>query len=336
MASADLDALLANHPLPELHHKRIFATGCTGFFGYWLLAAISCLNRHGASIEVIALSRNPNRFVHQHPSFALLPWLTFVTGNVRDFRIDGLHFDYVIHAATDTSPEAAARPDELFSEIVTGTQCLLSQIAPTRYEKLLLVSSGAVYGEQTNDVERFAETMSLPDGALNARNSYAVGKRMAETLCGANATNAHPAAVIARCFAFVGPFLPQHLAPTQFVSSLMRDGEIVIQGDGTPLRSYLDAADMALWLLTMLARGEPGRIYNVGGTEAVSISQLATTILEALNPAGAVTILGAQSDGPRHRYLPDTRRARDELQLKVWTPLTHSVRRMAQAMEIPR
>jgi hypothetical protein len=37
-ACADLTALLDRQPLPELSGIRLFATGCTGFFGYWLLA----------------------------------------------------------------------------------------------------------------------------------------------------------------------------------------------------------------------------------------------------------------------------------------------------------
>ena len=275
-------------------------------------------------------------FLRRHPEFAASRWLSFVNGNVSSFRLAPTNFDAVIHGATDTSPQAAANPSVLLADIVDGTSNVLRQLAATGYRRLLLISSGAVYGKQGESVDSLHEDMDWAIDSLMPADAYGEGKRSAEMQCACSADQGFPAPVVARCFAFVGPYLPAHLAPAQFVHDLLNKGEIVLHGDGTALRSYLDAADLAIWLLTLLARGTAGRAYNVGGAEAISIGELADTIRDVLRP-GAVVKIGGQTDHAlRHRYLPDTARARAELGLVSWTPLRQSIARMAQAVQVAR
>jgi nucleoside-diphosphate-sugar epimerase len=332
-ACSDLDVLLDKWPLPELHGIRMFATGCTGFFGYWLLAALECLNRQGKAIEVVALSRDPQAFLDRHPEFRGLAWLSFMQGDVASFRMPGGRFDAVIHGATDSSPEAAANPSSLLAGMIDGTRRVLDGLAGVGCERFLILSSGAVYGDQPASMPALEEDDRLAGDSLNRANAYGEGKRIMEMLCACRAGNGLPAPVVARCFAFLGPHLPGHLAPAQLLRDALAGGPIVLRGDGSPLRSYLYAADLAVWLLALLARGSAGRAYNVGGGQAISLAELARVIRDTIVPGAAIDILGIDSGAPRHRYLPDTRRAREELGLEAWTPLPQAIVRMAEAID---
>lgn len=333
VACSDLMRLLRQHPLPELSDIRLFATGCTGFFGYWLLAALCCLNRLGQSVEVVALSRDPQAFLERNPEFRGLPWLSFVKGDVADFQIPAGRFDAVLHGATDTSLQAAANPESLLAGMIDGTRRVLDVVAHAGCRRFLVLSSGAVYGNQPASMLSLSEDSCLAGDPLNPANAYGEGKRVMEMLCACRTGDRVPAPVVARCFAFLGPHLPNHLAPTQFLQDALSGREIVLRGDGSPLRSYLYAADLAIWLLALLARGTSGRAYNVGGTQVVSLAELAHIIRDIVAPSVTIDIRGRDQGAPRNRYVPDTRRARDELGLEAWTPISQAVARMAHAFD---
>ena len=104
-----------------------------------------------------------------------------------------------------------------------------------------------------------------------------------------------------------------------------------LAGDGSAVRSYLYAADMTTWLWRILARGSPGRAYNVGSERAVSIAELARAVARASGETQRIEVRG-QSDAlrPVDRYVPSTARARTELGLVERTPLDEALHRTLQ------
>jgi len=103
-----------------------------------------------------------------------------------------------------------------------------------------------------------------------------------------------------------------------------------VQGDGTTIRSYLYAGDLAVWLWTILLRGTAARAYNVGSEVATDIAGLANTVASVFDPPLSVEILGSpQPDRPVDRYVPSTQRARTELGLSLHVTLDDAIRRTA-------
>jgi len=321
----DIDDILrlAAADLAELRGKKIFFTGGTGFFGKWLLAALLRANAElELGLKLVVLSRNPNAFAALHPEVDLLPELSPLRGNVADFTAKEWDFQFIIHAAADTTAFTSDSEERDRSRsIVQGTQNVLA-LARNSGARLLNISSGAVYGAAAGKREGASE-----DDYTAARplTPYGLAKREAEALC----AEPHADFVTARAFAFLGPHLPleAHFAAGNFLRDAIRGSPILVRGDGTALRSYLHPVDLVIWLLRILVRGARGRAYNVGSGEVVSTAELARLIAAAVNPPAPVTIQSAQSQGPQNIYLPDITRARAELGLTVTVPLRDAITR---------
>lgn len=324
----DFSALGARDDLFEpCKDKRIFLTGGTGFFGKWLLESFLYVNKALAlKAHVTILSRQPKEFLARHPWVAAEPCVAFLPGDVRDFTFPKGGFDFVIHAATEASAKLEREnPEEMFSVIVDGTRRVLEFAARADISRLMLTSSGAVYGNQPTDVSHIGE-----DYRGCPASAYGKGKLATEKMCAdAGAQNGF-ITLLPRCFAFVGPHLPldTHFAIGNFIGDCLANRPIVIRGDGTPLRSYLYAADLAEWLWTILLKGENGRAYNVGSDQAISILDLAYLVRECAGTNNPIQVLGTPD--PKvlpPRYVPSIERARKELGLDVRCPLKDAITR---------
>jgi dTDP-glucose 4,6-dehydratase len=136
------------------------------------------------------------------------------------------------------------------------------------------------------------------------------------------------ATTVARCFAFVGPYvnLDAHFAIGNFISDRLHHRPIRVQGDGSPVRSYLYASDLTVWLWTILFQGQSRRAYNVGSEEALNIAALAREVAAALPPEVDVNIASAATAGGTvHRYVPCTARAREELGVRAEVSLREAI-----------
>jgi dTDP-glucose 4,6-dehydratase len=316
----------------ELRGQRLLITGGTGFFGRWLLEGLLWANdrlRLGAS--ALVLTRNPDAFRDKAPSVAGHPAIQFHQGDVRSFEFPTGTFSHIIHAATESSVRLnAEEPLTVFDTIVDGTRHTLEFARHCGAQKFLLTSSGAVYGKQPPEITHISEDYPGAPDPANPRSAYGEGKRAAETLCTLFSKQHGLDTRVARCFAFVGPYLPLdiHFAIGNFIRDGLHGGPIVVQGDGTPLRSYLYAADLAIWLLTILFREQSSRIHNVGSEEGVSIVELAHMVAASFSPQVGVIVRGKPDPHKTpERYVPSTARANRELGLMPWISLPAAIAR---------
>ena len=293
--------------------KRVFITGGTGFFGKSLL---DHRRRHpgiAGMEEWTILSRDPGRFLADNPSFVGLPNVVYVRGDVRDFDVSG-EYDLILHAATPAVTTLA--DEEMTSIIVDGTRHVIDFARAHGRPRIVFTSSGAVYGPATAPLAETAE--------CHPETAYGKAKLAAERLLLESGLDVR----IARCFAFVGPYLNRriHYAIGNFIQDCLDGRDIVIRGDGTPQRSYLYADDLVEWLRTITERGIPSRVYNVGSGEAMSIRAVAEGVKAALG-GGDIHVLGTPVPGAVPSvYVPDVARARTELGLVPHVGFAEAVR----------
>ena len=314
----DLQHILENTQSvwPRLKSANILLTGASGFVGSWLVESFLWANHHlRLNARLFVLTRNPNAFPAARPNLEVL------IGDLKTLRFPATQCRYVIHAAIEHQT-----PDQGVAANLEANWLSLDRIITIARnhgtEKLLFTSSGAVYGLQPVNILALAEDFA---GNIDPRNVYAVVKRVSEQAL-ANETNA----VIARLFAFVGPYLPldRNFAAGNFIRDALAGGPIHIEGDGTPRRSYLYAADLAIWLWTLLVQGQAARSYNVGSDQSVSMLELAQTVDRVCSVTRGISLGKMPVPGIQpHRYIPSIARARSELNLHPLIALDEGIRR---------
>lgn len=318
----------------EARGRSFFITGGTGFFGMWLLESFAHINDALAlGMRATVLTRDPAAFGLKAPHLTERADLCFVQGDVRTFAFPAGNFDYVIHAATEASAKLNDEaPQEMLDAIIGGTRHVLDFAARCGVKKLLLTSSGAVYGKQPPEMTHIPEEYAGAPDPLLPGSAYGEGKRVSEHMCAVHARQHGYEVKIARCFAFVGPHLPldAHFAVGNFLRDALRGQPIRIGGDGTPMRSYLYASDLAIWLWTLLFKAPSARAYNVGSAADLNIRQLAESVAEGVAGGGQVQVAQkVDSSKSVSRYVPSITRAQIELGLNNFVTLSDAIRRTA-------
>lgn len=324
LPTEDLDhvARLAHDAMRDLDGSRILITGSSGFLGSWMTETL-CWASENFDIRLHAkvLLRTPRRFGEAFPHLAVHPAVEICSGDVLTAALDDVDFTHVIHAAAPVQQRNSSDSSfDDFDAIVLGSRRLLKLSMEHCATRFLFLSSGAVYGQQPPDIPYIGEDFRGGPETMNPDSVYGEAKRAAELMCALANRNSKLDAVVARGFTFVGPRLPLNscYAAGNFVADRIAQRPIRVEGDGTPWRSYMYAADAAVWLWTMLARGSAGQAYNVGSDEACTIGQLAHEVAVIEKPAIPVTIRKeASPTAPASRYIPSIRKASSQLGLAI-------------------
>ncbi len=203
----------------------------------------------------------PDGFVGRRLIWLRIQRSRFHSGDVRRVRRSSGRFSTVIHAATPSGSRLdQGRPRQRCSILSSVARAEVAVTCGAR--RFLLISSGAVYGKS---FECLQLTKTSPVHRMSATpcSAYAEGKRVAELLCAIYHQRHGLEAKIAARFAFISrtfrwtPILPR----ATFCATRYRRAYSSGRRDSTPYRSYLYAADMAIWLWTILIEGHcPGLI----------------------------------------------------------------------------
>ena len=315
---------------------RILLTGGTGFFGRALLRYFLASGKFLES-RVCVLSRNPQRFQSAHPDLTDCERISFLQADIenRESLPWDHQFTHVLHAATDSTTGPLLNPINRFHQILAGTINLLDLSVACGADRFLLTSSGGIYGPQPCELRTIPEDWLGSPPLNEPLTAYSQAKRAAEHLCTLYRDQHKLQAIIARCFAFVGQDMPldAHFAIGNFIRDALYGDEIVVSGDGTALRTYLDQRDLAHWLWTLLLYGNDGETYNVGSDRAISIAELAYLVRDLLAPSKSVKILGEVCYPViRNRYVPNISKIQRMHGITVGVTLAESIMDTAKAI----
>ena len=311
--------------------KSIFVTGGTGFFGKWLLESFIYINEKLAlNAKITTLTRNPEVFLMEYPFYKEhTNTVQFVKGDILTYDFDlnkKVHF--IIHAATDTDSKLhIENPTLIIDSITEGTKRVLNFAQKNSVSSFLHISSGAVYGKVPKNFIKVKENQGFYININDSRNAYAEGKRISELLCSIYHEKFDLPIKITRCFAFVGPYLPldKHFAIGNFISNSIKKEDIIIKGNGSPIRSYMYMSDLIIWLFTILVKGADNRPYNVGSDEYYDLEQVANFVQSQSAESINVKILSKSKDEFQERYVPDITLANNELSLAILVNLKNAI-----------
>ena len=242
--------------------------------------------------------------------------ITFVRGDVCDPAVVGGlltgELDAVVNFAAETHVDRSITgASEFVRTNVLGVQVLLDAVRESRCPLFVQVSTDEVYGS-TPPGELFDE--SAP---LNPSNPYAASKAGGDLLALSCFRTHRTPAIVTRCTNNYGPRqYPEKLIPL-FLLRAMNDEPLPLYGDGLNERDWIHVDDNCSALEAVLARGRPGRVYNIGRGAPVSNLEIVKRLLAALGKPESLIRHVADRPGHDRRYALRTDRARDEL---GWEP----------------
>ena len=225
-------------------------------------------------------------------------------------------FDYIIHCASPTSGKyMVEHPVETYEFIVESTKALLQYACKHKVKGMVYVSSLEYYGQNfnediiTEDFEGYIEPMS-------PRSSYPLGKRAAEYLCAAYASEYKVPVKIARLTQTFGPGITadDNRVFAQFARSVINKEDIILHTDGESAKPYCHVYDCVDAILTILDKGNLGEAYNVANEETyITIRDMAEFVQKNFNPEHKVVIKKRDDMGyaPVTKLRLSTQRLRD-------------------------
>ena len=305
--------------------QKILLTGGTGFLGSWLLCYFMWANDvQEQNNEITIVTRDKQRFLLRFPALRNCVNLFIVEHDLSSpLKIEKC-FDLIIHGATDVQKNVSEKRE--FDCAMVGTQSIISIAKQNKGCRVIYLSSGAVYGSQPLDV--FSREVECTYGkSSHPQAHYSELKMASERLLLEASSEEAFHLTIARCFTFVGAFIPRtkQFAISEFIQHAMANKNIVLQGNPLTQRSYMYCADFVVWVLTILSKSNNSSIFNLGSSQYVAIGDLAQSIIKTLNSESKIIVSPSSKLVPPGSYLPDTHKAESELGLKTYTSLESAI-----------
>ncbi|MBQ9782571.1 MAG: NAD-dependent epimerase/dehydratase family protein [Clostridia bacterium] len=265
--------------LIELRSKTVLITGASGLIGSYLIDVLMEYNKSvKEKISVVAVDFDEKTSMERFSLYLNEDCFSYFNRDINgDTEYISKKLDYVVHAASNTSPiDYANDPVGTICTNVIATQKLLELARKNLVKNFLFCSSVEAYGQNNGDVDDFDESYSGYVDCNTVRAGYPSGKRAAESMCNAYGSQYGVYFTIARIGRIYGPTIKEgdSKAPTQFIMNAVKGEDIVLKSAGTQTFSYGYVGDCASALIYLLVRGENGQAYNVADDKSKTMLKL--------------------------------------------------------------
>lgn len=305
---------------------RIVITGVAGRLGVPLANRLAAEGHTIIGIDDLSASGDPRM---------LDEGVTFTRGDVRDMpRLWSLlaGADVVYHLAAKVSvPESILYPVEYDAVNTAGTVCLVTAARDAGVRRVVLASSGTVYGPQ--------EAQPIPESAPpRPTNPYGVSKLAAEGYVRAIGDLYHIETVVLRIFNAYGslhPIPPSHppVIP-YFARQILSGGSVVLHGvpPGGQTRDFVHVDDV----VDALARagqtgGLSGRTLNIGSGRETQIREVLAGLERAAGRSARV-LESPEHSGGLPRMCADVSAAETALGWRPRVPLEEGLARLVEGL----
>jgi UDP-glucose 4-epimerase len=292
-------------------------TGAAGFLGSHLANRLAWEGHQVRGLDDLSTG-DPN---------VLHPEVLFTRGDVNDRpKLWTLlqDVDCVYHLAARVSvPESVLYPREYNAVNVGGTVSLMEAMRDVGVRRVVLISSGAVYGDQ--------QSQPLRESAIpNPRSPYAVSKLAAEYYVRSIGGLWGIETVSLRVFNAYGP--DQHLPPSHapvipnMLRQAVRGGTIVIHGSGNQTRDYVFVDDaISAMVAASTAPGLDNLVINVGSGTETSVRELAGLVIQ-ITGSKIELVYNPRNDPGVSRMCADLSLANDKLSYQPRISLAEGLR----------
>ncbi|XP_044293769.1 dTDP-D-glucose 4,6-dehydratase isoform X1 [Varanus komodoensis] len=266
-------------PQPRGFVKRILVTGGAGFIASHVVASLvekypNHLIINLDKLDYCASLKNLERISKKQN-------YKFVQGDICESNFIKELFEtekinIVLHFAAQTHVELSFWRKFKFNYVnIYGTCILVGAAYAANVEKFIYVSTDEVYGGSCD--KEFDES-----SPMQPTNPYATSKAAAECFVQSYWERYQFPVVITRSSNVYGPHqFPEKVIP-KFISLLQQNRKCCIHGSGLQRRNFLYASDVAEAFLTVMKKGQPGEIYNIGSNFGMSVAQLAKELIHLI------------------------------------------------------